>query len=392
MKKTLNIVLSGQAGQGLMTLESLLADVIRKEYYLFTSPEFMSRVRGGNNSVELVLSSEPIESWRKIIDILFVLGPESFVRMKPRLGKDTLVISESKFVSSEEQKDINFIELPLTELSKEAGGQIYGNTIIFGYICRLLGLSAESARDSISRKFAKLKDDVIQKNLVAFDMGYDSLAKEASIKNISKVKNKPLTKVMDGSTAVGIGALAGGVNYLASYPMSPSTGVMMYLARKGKEFDVLVEQAEDEIAALNMVIGAWYAGARGLATTSGGGFALMCEALSLAGITETPCVIHLAQRPGPATGLPTRTEQGDLNLALYAGHGEFPRIILSPGNIKDAALLTSKAFRLADKYQVPVIILTDQYLLDSMSETEPFEFDESALESFVVETKSGYLR
>ncbi len=392
MKETLNIVLSGQAGQGLMTLESLLADVIRKEYYLFTSPEFMSRVRGGNNSVELVLSSEPIESWRKIIDILFVLGPESFVRMKPRLGKDTLVISESKFVSSEEQKDINFIELPLTELSKEAGGQIYGNTIIFGYICRLLGLSAESARDSISRKFAKLKDDVIQKNLVAFDMGYDSLAKEASIKNISKVKNKPLTKVMDGSTAVGIGALAGGVNYLASYPMSPSTGVMMYLARKGKEFDVLVEQAEDEIAALNMVIGAWYAGARGLATTSGGGFALMCEALSLSGITETPCVIHLAQRPGPATGLPTRTEQGDLNLALYAGHGEFPRIILSPGNIKDAALLTSKAFRLADKYQVPVIILTDQYLLDSMSETEPFEFDESALESFVVETKSGYLR
>ncbi|HPJ22414.1 MAG TPA: 2-oxoacid:acceptor oxidoreductase subunit alpha, partial [Clostridia bacterium] len=106
---------------------------------------------------------------------------------------------------------------------------------------------------------------------------------------------------MDGSTAVGIGALAGGVNYLASYPMSPSTGVMMYLARKGKEFDVLVEQAEDEIAALNMVIGAWYAGARGLATTSGGGFALMCEALSLSGITETPCVIHLAQRPGPAT-------------------------------------------------------------------------------------------
>jgi 2-oxoglutarate ferredoxin oxidoreductase subunit alpha len=166
----------------------------------------------------------------------------------------------------------------------------------------------------------------------------------------------------------------------------------MYLANKGKEFDVLVEQAEDEIAALNMVIGAWYAGARGLATTSGGGFALMCEALSLSGITETPCVIHLAQRPGPATGLPTRTEQGDLNLALYGGHGEFPRIILSPGHVKDAAVLTQKAFWLADKYQVPVIVLTDQYILDSMSETEPFELDDSALETFTVKTGNNYKR
>lgn len=392
MKEALTIVLSGQAGQGLMTLESLLADVIRKEYYLFTSPEFMSRVRGGNNSVELVLSSEPIDAWRKAIDVLFVMGPESFSRMKPRLSESALVISESTFVSPEDQKGINFREFNMTELAKEAGSQLYGNTIAFGYFSKLLELDTKLAHEAIKKKFSKLKPEIIQKNIEAFDLGYSS-CKDVKLKNKpAKAKNKPVTKVLNGSTAVGLGALAGGVNYLASYPMSPGTGVMMYLAEKGKEFDVLVEQAEDEIAALNMVIGAWYAGARGLATTSGGGFALMCEALSLSGITETPCVIHLAQRPGPATGLPTRTEQGDINLALYAGHGEFPRIILSPGNVKDAALLSQKAFWLADKYQVPVIILTDQYLLDSMSETEEFEFDDSALESFVIETKKDYKR
>ncbi len=392
MKNALTIVLSGQAGQGLMTLESLLADVIRKDYYLFTSPEFMSRVRGGNNSVELVLSSEPVEAWRKTIDVLFVMGPESFSRMKPRLNKNSLVISESAYVSEEEQKNLNFMTLDLTGLAKKAGSQLYGNTIAFGYFSKLLGLDTKSAHDSIRKRFSKLKPEVIQKNIDAFDLGYSSCT-DINLKNKPvKAKNKPLTKVLNGSTAVGLGCLAGGVNYLASYPMSPSTGVMIYLAEKGKDFDVLVEQAEDEIAALNMVIGAWYAGARGLATTSGGGFALMCEALSLAGITETPCVIHLAQRPGPATGLPTRTEQGDLNLALYGGHGEFPRIILSPGNVKDAALLSQKAFWLADKYQVPVIILTDQYLLDSMAEAEVFEFDDSYLESFVTETDKEYKR
>jgi len=392
MKKTLTLVLSGQAGQGLMTLESLLAEAIRKQYYLFTSPEFMSRVRGGNNSVELVIASEPVDAWRKGIDVLFVVGPESFERMESRLNENSLVISESKYIPEKERSKLNFIEFKLSELAKEAGSQLYGNTVAFGYIAALLGLDKKVCHKAIRSRFSKLKEDIVEKNISAFDLGHEKCRDIQLPVEIEKVKDKPAGKVMNGSTAVSLGALAGGVNYVSSYPMSPSTGVLMYLASKGKQFDVLVEQAEDEIAALNMVIGAWYAGARGLATTSGGGFALMCEALSLSGITETPCVIHLAQRPGPATGLPTRTEQGDINLALYGGHGEFPRIILAPGHIKDAAILSQKAFWLADKYQVPVIILTDQYILDSMSETEPFEFDESALESFVIETKEDYLR
>lgn len=166
----------------------------------------------------------------------------------------------------------------------------------------------------------------------------------------------------------------------------------MFLAGQAKEFGIVVEQAEDEISAINMGIGSWYAGGRAMVTTSGGGFALMTEGLSMAGIMESPMVIHLAQRPGPATGLPTKTEQGDLDLALYGGHGEFSRVILTPGSLKDAALCSQYAFAVAEACQVPVFVLTDQYLLDSYCDVEQFSFVELAEESQVVETDQDYRR
>jgi 2-oxoglutarate ferredoxin oxidoreductase subunit alpha len=198
--------------------------------------------------------------------------------------------------------------------------------------------------------------------------------------------------LLNGAEAVGLGAIAGGCNLVAAYPMSPSTGVLVFLAKHANEFGLIAEQAEDEIAAINMAVGAWYAGARAMASTSGGGFALMTEGLSLAGMLESPLVIHLAQRPGPATGLPTRTEQGDLELALYAGHGEFPRIILAPGRIEDAFYLTQKAFNLADKYQVPVFVLTDQYLMDSYYNIPSLDLSRTKIEKHVVKTTEDYRR
>jgi 2-oxoglutarate ferredoxin oxidoreductase subunit alpha len=168
--------------------------------------------------------------------------------------------------------------------------------------------------------------------------------------------------------------------------------VLAFLAKHGSDFGIIAEQAEDEIAAINMALGAWYAGARAMVTTSGGGFALMTEGLSLAGMLETPVVIHLAQRPGPATGLPTRTEQGDLELALYAGHGEFPRIIFAPGTLQQAFHLTQKAFNLADKYQVPVFVLTDEYLIDSYYNVPSFDLSGVKIEKFVTKTAAGYRR
>jgi 2-oxoglutarate ferredoxin oxidoreductase subunit alpha len=176
-----------------------------------------------------------------------------------------------------------------------------------------------------------------------------------------------------GNDAIGLGAVASGCKFYSAYPMTPSTGIMNYIAGKEVDYGIIVEQAEDEIAAINMALGASFAGARTMTGTSGGGFALMVEGLSLAAMTETPVVIALGQRPGPATGLPTRTEQGELQFALYTAHGEFPRVIFAPGTPEQAFYLTNKAFDLAEKYQIPVIILTDQYLADSQWTFDGFD-------------------
>jgi 2-oxoglutarate ferredoxin oxidoreductase subunit alpha len=236
----------------------------------------------------------------------------------------------------------------------------------------------------------------VQKNLAALKKGFAfsaELVKSSKINfEIAAGAGVEDQVLLDGAEAVALGAIAGGCNFIASYPMSPSTGVLAFLARHAKTFDIVAEQAEDEIAAINMALGAWYAGARAMVATSGGGFALMIEGVSLAGMLESPMVIHLGQRPGPATGLPTRTEQADLELALYAGHGEFPRIILAPGTILDAFCLTQRAFNLADKYQVPVFILTDQYLIDSYYNTTAPDLTKLKIEKHITRTKKDYKR
>ncbi len=244
--------------------------------------------------------------------------------------------------------------------------------------------------------FAAKADNVIQENIRAAGAGHKigiDLVNSGSIRvditRDSSVRNQIL---ISGTEAVALGAIAGGCNFISAYPMTPSTGVLVFLAKHAKDFGIIAEQAEDEIAAINMAIGAWYAGARAMVSTSGGGFALMIEALSLSAMLESPIVINLAQRPGPATGLPTRTEQADLELALYAGHGEFPRILFAPGKIEDAFYLTQKAFNLADKYQVPVFILTDQYFMDSYYNIDSFDLSNVKVETQIVKTRKDYKR
>ena len=193
------------------------------------------------------------------------------------------------------------------------------------------------------------------------------------------------------------GAAAGGCNFVASYPMSPSTGVLTFLAQHAAEFGIVVEQTEDEIAAINMGLGSWYAGGRAMVTTSGGGFALMVEGVSLSGMTETPIVIVEAQRPAPATGFPTRTEQADLDFVIHAGHGEFARVIYAPGTIEEAFYLTLKAFNLAEKFQVPVFIMTDQHLADSLRNIGSFDLDRVKVQRYIISKEdsaklSGYKR
>ncbi|OPL08720.1 MAG: hypothetical protein AVO33_09070 [delta proteobacterium ML8_F1] len=390
MHNSFAIVLSGEAGQGLQTLEELIIASAGREYYVYSTKEIMSRVRGGNNTVEIRLATKPVAAYQEAIDYLFLLNDHAYDRLKDRVHENTLVFSEESYFKGSEQglKQI----LPLKSMAGEFGSPIYVNTLLFGYIAGILNLNPETCRQLITARFENLSPEIITNNLKAFEKGSRASEGINLPEAIKKTSHPRPYKILNGTTATGLGALAGGCNFISSYPMSPSTALLVFLSNHGRDFDVLVEQAEDEIAAINMTLGAWYAGARGMVTTSGGGFALMEEGLSLSGITETPVVIHIAQRPGPATGLPTRTEQGDLNLAVYAGHGEFPRIIFAPGYPEDALKLTQKAFYLADKYQVPVMILTDQYFLDSNYQMLSFPLEEEPLESFVTETQRDYLR
>jgi 2-oxoglutarate/2-oxoacid ferredoxin oxidoreductase subunit alpha len=394
MIHSLTLVLSGQAGQGLQTIETLITQAAKRDYHVFSTMEVMSRVRGGNNTVEIRLAAEPVYAYKHSIDLLFLLNDHSLYRLHDRITSETHVFGEPKFIDQAilTQKAATFHELNLTDLAASAGSVILGNTVLFGFISGLISLDSHSCTDLIREHFHTKSDAVKENNVKAFHIGYE-LGKSFEVKpSIEKSFSQKDFKVLTGNEAIGIGTLAGGVNFISSYPMSPGTALLEYLAEKGVAFNVLVEQAEDEIAAITMCIGAWYAGARAMVTTSGGGFALMEEAVSLSGITETPCVIHIAQRPGPGTGLPTRTEQADLNLAVYSGHGEFPRIVVAPGSLTDGVLLAQKAFYLADKYQVPVFILSDQYYLDSATTIEPLTLSDSYLESFVVPTEKDYLR
>ncbi|MHC4242634.1 MAG: 2-oxoacid:acceptor oxidoreductase subunit alpha [Planctomycetota bacterium] len=398
MKKDLSIVLCGQAGQGIQTVEYLLTRIFKLAgYNVFATKEYMSRVRGGINSTEIRVSSGPVCACVNRIDILIPLNKGAVGHVEKRISPQTIILAEKETIADDFGKTRHeFIDVPFTKKASEIGNKIYSNVVAVGTVTGLFGIELQTVSEYVKKFFSSKTDDVVQKNLAAVKEGFNlgvGLADSSKIKfdinNDVDIKDQIL---VNGAEAVALGAIAGGCNFISSYPMSPSTGVLVFLAKQAKDFGIIAEQAEDEIAAINMAIGAWYAGARAMVTTSGGGFALMTEGLSLAGILESPIVIHLAQRPGPATGLPTRTEQADLELALYAGHGEFPRILLAPGKIQDALYLTRKAFNLAEKYQIPVFILTDQYFVDSYYNTACPDLSDINIEKHIIKTGVDYKR
>uniref|UniRef100_A0A832I7X6 2-oxoacid:acceptor oxidoreductase subunit alpha n=1 Tax=Pseudothermotoga hypogea TaxID=57487 RepID=A0A832I7X6_9THEM len=382
-----SVVISGAAGQGIQAVEQLLAGIVKdSDLYVFATKEYMSRVRGGNNSTTLRISCKPVYANIDRIDLLLVLNENAIERHRWRMTTSTIVLGEEKFVKDE----TNHVVVEFSKIAESFGNRIYANSVATGVLAGIMELNIDALKKNIEQYFVKKGNEVINANVSAALKGYElgrKLGLKLELKKCEEVRKKNL---LNGSMAVALGAVAGGCNFVSSYPMSPSTAVFTELAKMSKTHGILVEQAEDEIAAANMVIAAWYAGARGLVTTSGGGFALMCEAISLAGMIETPIVVHLGQRPGPATGLPTRTEQADLNLVLYAGHGEFPRVIYAPGSIEEAYELTAKAFNVADKFQIPVFVLTDQYLLDSYYLVD--DLPKMDIERHIVKTDANYRR
>lgn len=398
MRDDVSIVLCGEAGQGLKTVESVLTGILKiAGFNVFSTKEYMSRVRGGVNTTSIRVSSEPVYAFVDRIDILIPLSLGRTKHLNSRISEKTVILGEKTNISEEcNTKSCRIIEAAYTLLAKEAGNQLYSNVVAVGVVCGIFDVEINIIEGYIKKYFSKKEEKIIKENIDAALKGHQKGRELVGSKEIiTSVKKDDSVKgqlVLDGAEAMALGAIAGGCNFISAYPMTPSTGVLTYLSKHAGEFGIVAEQAEDEISAINMALGAWYAGARALASTAGGGFALMVEGLSLAGMLEMPVVINVGMRPAPATGLPTRTEQGDLNFVLNAGHGEFPRMIFTPGTLEDLFYLTQNAFNLADKYQMPIIILTDQYLMDSYYNMPQLKTENLKIEQHVVKTGEAYKR
>ncbi len=393
------IVICGAAGQGIATVEDLLTGILKQAgYHCYSTSEFMSRIRGGTNSTLIRVSSNRINpTFVDRIDILIPLHFSALPHLKHRITSKTIILGEEKNI--DEQYCDNreqIIKVPFSEIAKEVGGVIYTNIVAVGVFLAFFEVKEEISQTYLIEMFTLKGSKIVEQNIQACKRGYsigNELVNSRKFRNTLQKDNSVLNDIiLSGAEAIGMGAIAGGCNFISSYPMSPSTSVLVFLSHYAKNFDIVVDQAEDEIAAINKGIAAWYAGGRAMITTSGGGFALMTEGVSLSGMLEIPMVLHIGQRPGPATGLPTRTGQEDLQHVLNAGHGEFARVILAPGTPEDAFYLTQKAFNLADKYQIPVFILTDQFFLDSHYSIPDLDLSSIKNDKYIVKTNRDYKR
>ncbi len=386
--KAFTVCLAGEAGQGIQSTEAILASLAKKAgFHVFATKEYMSRVRGGVNSTTLRFSSAPVTSLVTGADLVVPFSKEALDHVADRIGPRTVIVADAEATGIETDAPV-----PLTKIAADMGGRIYESTVAAGLIAGILGIDPALTGEAAAARFAAKGAAVSGKNGEAALAGHARGAALAARFKVPKAGAIPGELTLSGADAIALGFLAGGCDYACGYPMSPATGVLERLARYSLSHDLITEQVEDEIGVINMALGASYAGARAAVSTSGGGFALMEEGLSLAGMIETPVVVHLAQRPGPATGLPTRTEQGDLNLVLHAGHGDFPRLILAPGTIPEGYALGAKAFELADRYQVPALVLTDQYYVDTYYDVPAFQPPKAPAKRHIVKTAADYRR
>jgi 2-oxoglutarate ferredoxin oxidoreductase subunit alpha len=371
----ISIRIGGGAGQGMKVISGLLGKAfLRHGLWVFNHQDIMSRIRGGHNYSQIRLSSFPISAPSDKVDILIGLDKNTFDLYQDEIGG--LVIYDAGKWDQEGPNGEKFLPISLEKIAKEKGQDArMANSVASGAVLAVLGLSLDPLLNLLEESFKTKGEKVVRANKECARTGYkraqDKFKGAKFCENIP-AKQDPKKILITGSKAMALGAIASNIRFLSAYPMSPATAIMEYLASRKKDYGIIVEQAEDEISAVNMAIGAFFSGARSMTATSGGGLALMVEGISLAGMTETPLVIVDCQRPAPATGLPTRTEQADLLFVAHCAHGEFPRVILAPSSADEAFYLTNKAFYLAEKYQIPVFILGDQYLNDSSWTVEPF--------------------
>lgn len=360
-----NILIGGAAGQGIDTMAAVLEKLLkRKGYKIFTIRDYMSRVRGGHNFMQIRFGSDKIYSHCDELDGILSLNDETLELHTGRLKPDGFAIGDEESM----YQDTRLLKLPLKKSARELGNIKAAGSIAIGAALGILGILPDEMETLFNKYFSS---NAALINLSAVLKGMQMVEK----RRLNVFQDADNNLLINGNEAVALGALAAGCKFYSAYPMTPSTSIMNYLASKMLDAEIVVEQAEDEIAAINMAIGASFAGARAMTGTSGGGFCLMVEALGLSGLMELPLVVIDVQRPGPVTGLPTRTEQSDLKFVISASHGEFPRLVIALRNPEDAFKQTVRAFSLADRYRLPVILLSDQFLSDTTVTTEPFNFD-----------------
>lgn len=376
MATDISFKIGGEAGQGLQSIGYALARSLSKGgLHVFANQDNESRIRGGHNFFQVRASDQAVLAVSEKIHVLIALDERSINEHEQELVEGGAILSDGQKIKSSDFD--NNVNVPFEKLANEKTGKaIMANSVAVGAVLGLIEFDFEILREVLRDTFESKGVDIIDKNIQAAKAGYDYVREILkshfmyAVKGANRVTNR---LILTGNDAIASSALISGCKFMASYPMSPSTPIQLFFASKMKDYQVVFEQAEDEISAINMALGAQFAGVRSMVATSGGGFSLMVEGLSLSGMTETPVVIVICERPGPATGFPTRTEQAELEFVIHAGHGEFPRAVFAPGTPEQAFQLTSKAFNLADKYQIPVMILSDQHFSDTYFTTERFD-------------------
>jgi 2-oxoglutarate ferredoxin oxidoreductase subunit alpha len=369
MDITFNI--GGEAGQGIDTIGDLLAQVfVQAGFYTFTIKDFESRIRGGYNFTQIRVSDEPIHAPVDYIDVIVALSRDAVVGVRDKLVEEGVII----FDDSIEFEDLEACHYPapLEKTAKEVGGNIrMMNAAALGAILSVIKFPFKLAEDVLNAIFGRKGEKVVAGNVAVAKALYDLTTENFTGTcryNLDTLETGPCKAklMLTGNRALALGAIASNLKWISAYPMSPSTSLFMDLVSYSRDLNIGTLQTEDELSAICMAIGASYAGARSMVTTSGGGFSLMVEAVGLSAMAEVPVVIYNAQRPGPSTGLPTRTEQADLFFMAFASQGEFSRILLAPKDPIEAFDVATRAFNLADKFQIPVMILGDQHLADSV--------------------------
>ena len=369
MDVDVTIRVGGQAGQGTQSVSFVMGKIFTHHgYYAFMNQDVESRIRGGHNFNQIRIKNAPVEAVSNDVHLLIALDQGTIEQDLPSLVEDGVMIFDGSRLNFHSTQP-NHVSVPLEELAVKAGkSKIMVNSVATGAALACLGFEIQPLLDRLGVEFRNKGKDIVENNRNSAVAGYQYFKDHFKGVCPHTIPFAPATgkkMLLTGSQAMALGAICSGLKFYAGYPMSPSTSIMEFIASMAQEYGIVLEPAEDEIAAINMAIGASFTGARAMTATSGGGFCLMVEGLGLAGMTETPVVVVVAQRPGPSTGFPTRTEQADLRFVIHAAHGEFPRAVFAPGNAEEAFSLMGKAFNMADRYQTPVIVLGDQHLNDS---------------------------